>query len=59
MRVSLIESVVSAFDKDLRPLNQGCGQEPGESANDDFLEERGVHPHFDSSEGARLANSLR
>ena len=51
--VSLIQSVVSAFHEDLGPLNEGGGQETGESANDDFLKKCGVHPRFNSSDGAR------
>lgn len=50
--VSLIQSVIGAFHENLGPLNEGGGQETGESANDDFLEKRGLHPSFNSSDGA-------
>ncbi len=53
MLVSLVQGVVSAFDKNFRPLNEGGGQETGKRANNDFLKEGGVHHHFHSSEGAR------
>lgn len=56
--VSLIQSVVSAFYENLGPLNKGGSQETGESANDDFLEKCGVHPSFNSSDGARRVDSL-
>jgi hypothetical protein len=56
--VSLIQSVIGAFHEDLGPLNEGGGKETGESANDDFLEKRGVHRSFNSSEGARWVDSL-
>jgi hypothetical protein len=42
--VALVQSVIGAFDKDLGPFNERGGKKSGESADQDFLEERGVHP---------------
>ncbi len=56
--VALIQSIVSAFHENLGPLNEGRGQETGEGANDDFLEKRGVHRSFNSSDGAIMVASL-
>src|SRR5205814_7367328 len=53
--IPLVKSVIGAFHKDLRPLNEGGGEETGESANDDLLEKRGVHRRSNSSDGARAA----
>ena len=52
--VAFIESVVSAFHEDLRPLNKGRSKKTGEGADDDFLDKRGVHVCFYSSDGATL-----
>lgn len=52
MLVALVQSVVSPFHEDFCPLDEGRGQETGEGTDQDFLEEGGVHPIFNSSDGA-------
>ena len=52
--VTRIQCVVGAFDEDFRPLDEGGGQETGKGTDDNFLEKRGVHRRFYSSEGATL-----
>ena len=42
--VALIQGVVGPFHEDFRPLNERGGKETGEGADEDFLEEGGVHP---------------
>ena len=44
MLVALIQGVVGPFHEDFRPLNERGGKETGEGADEDFLEEGGVHP---------------
>ncbi len=44
MLVALIQGVVGPFHEDFRPLNKRGGKETGEGADEDFLEEGGVHP---------------
>ena len=44
MLVAFIQGVVSPFHEDSGPLNERGGQETSEGADEDFLEERGVHP---------------
>lgn len=46
MLVTVVQSLVRAFDENLAPLNQTGGGEPGQSAEDDFLEKRGLHPSY-------------
>jgi hypothetical protein len=53
--VALIQGVVRAFNEDFRPLDQGRRKKSGKRADDDFLEKRGVHSRFNSSEGAIAA----
>jgi len=53
--VALIQGIISTFHKNLGPLDQCSGEETGEGANDNFLEKRGVHRRFNSSDGARPA----
>ena len=50
--VALIQGVVRAFNEHFRPLDQGRRKKSGKRADDDFLEKRGVHSRFSSSEGA-------
>ena len=52
MLVALIQGVVGPFHEDFRPLNERGGKETGEGADEDFLEEGGVHPFFESSDSA-------
>jgi len=42
--VALIQGVVGPFHEDFRPLNEARGKETGKGADEDFLEEGGVHP---------------
>ena len=42
--VALIQGVVGPFHEDFRPLNERGGKETGKGADEDFLEEGGVHP---------------
>jgi len=42
--VAFVQRVVSSFDKDFGPFDKRSGEETGESANKDFLEEGRVHP---------------
>jgi hypothetical protein len=50
--VALVQGVVRAFHEDLCPFDQGRGQESGECADKNFLEEGGVHTSFESNDGA-------
>ena len=50
--VALIQGVVGAFDENSCPLDQRGGEETGKGADEDFLEEGGVHPCFNSSDSA-------
>lgn len=52
MLIALIQGIVRAFDKNLGPFDQGSGEKGGESTDQDFLKEGGVHPIFGSNEGA-------
>jgi hypothetical protein len=53
--VALIQGVIRAFNEDFGPLDQGRRKKSGKRADDDFLEKRGVHSRFNSSEGAIAA----
>jgi hypothetical protein len=53
MLVALVQSVVSPFHEYLCPLNERSGEETGESADENFLEEGGLHAFFGSSGDAR------
>ena len=44
MLVAFVQRVVSSFDKDFGPFDKRSGEETGEGANKDFLEEGRVHP---------------
>src|SRR6478672_3829250 len=50
--IALVQGVVSPFYEDFGPLNERGGQESGEGADEDFLEERGVQPFSNSSDSA-------
>jgi hypothetical protein len=50
--VALIQGVVRAFHENFGPLDQGSGEKSGESTDQDFLKEGGVHPIFNSNESA-------
>jgi hypothetical protein len=50
--VALIQGVVGPFHEDFRPLNERGGKETGKGADEDFLEEGGVHPFFESNDSA-------
>src|SRR3954469_12984246 len=41
--VSRVQSVICSFDENFTPLDQCCGQESEEGADDHFLHEGGVH----------------
>jgi hypothetical protein len=43
MLVALVQGVVRAFDEYFSPLNEAGGEEAGDHAKDDFLEEGRVH----------------
>jgi hypothetical protein len=58
VRVAFVQGIVSALDKHFRPLNERRSQETGEGTDDNFLEKRGLHHCFDSSDGARTPQSL-
>jgi hypothetical protein len=42
--VAFVQRVVSSFDKDFGPFDEGSSEETGKGANKDFLEEGRVHP---------------
>ena len=42
--VAFIQGVVGPFHEDSCPLNERGGKETGKGADEDFLEEGGVHP---------------
>ena len=44
MLVALIQGVIGAFNKDFGPFDERCGEKSGKSADENFLEECGVHP---------------
>ena len=50
--VAFIQRVIGAFHENLGPLDQRGGEKTGKSADQDFLKEGGVHPFFNSSDGA-------
>jgi len=50
--VAFVQSVIGPFHEDFRPFHQRGGEETGKGADEDFLEECGVHPFFESSDGA-------
>ena len=43
MRVTSVQSVVRAGDKDLAPLKQTSREKAGDHADEDFLKKCGVH----------------
>ena len=52
MLIALVQGVVRAFHENLGPLDQGSGEKGGESTDQDFLKEGGLHPIFSSNESA-------
>jgi len=42
--VAFVQGVVSTFHEDFRPLHERRGKKTGKGADEDFLEEGGVHP---------------
>jgi hypothetical protein len=42
--VAFVQGVVGTFHENSCPLNERGGQETGKGADEDFLEEGGVHP---------------
>jgi len=50
--VAFVQGVIRSFHENFRPFNEGGGQKTGESADQDFLEEGGVHPNLESNESA-------
>jgi hypothetical protein len=48
--VAFIQGVVGPFHEDFRPLNERGGKETCEGADEDFLEEGGVHPFLRAAE---------
>ena len=50
MLVAFIQGVVSPFYEDFRPLNEGGGKKAAKGADEDFLEEGGVHPFLRAAE---------
>jgi len=42
--VAFIQGVIGAFNKDFGPLDERGGKKTGKSADENFLEECGVHP---------------
>ena len=44
MLVAFVQGVIGAFDEDFGPFNKRSGKKTGKSADQDFLEERGMHP---------------
>jgi hypothetical protein len=48
--IAFVQGVVSPFHEDFRPFDERRGQETGESADEDFLEEGGVHPFLKAAE---------
>jgi hypothetical protein len=48
--VAFIQGVVSPFHEDFRPLDERGGEETGEGADEDLLEESGVHPFLKAVE---------
>jgi hypothetical protein len=48
--VAFVQGVVGPFHEDFRPLNERRGKKTGEGADEDFLEEGGVHPFLKAAE---------
>ena len=44
MLVALVQGVVGPFNEDPCPFDEAGRKESGEGADEDFLEESGVHP---------------
>ena len=42
--IALVQSIVGAFHENFCPFNEAGGEKTGEGADEDFLEEGGVHP---------------
>ncbi len=42
--IAFVQGVVSTFHENFRPLYERGGKETGKGADEDFLEEGGVHP---------------
>ena len=42
--VALVQGVVGPFNEDSCPFDEAGGKETGEGADEDFLDEGGVHP---------------
>ncbi len=55
MLVTLVQSIVSAFDKNFSPLNESGREKPRNCAKDHLLKKSSVHPSFNSSGGASRA----
>src|SRR5437879_1758500 len=52
MLVTLVQRIVSAFDKNFSPLNKGGRQKARNRAKNHLLEKRSVHRSFNSSGSA-------
>ena len=50
MFVAFVQGVVSAFHKNSRPFNERGGKKTAKGADEDFLEEGGVHPFLKAAE---------
>jgi hypothetical protein len=46
MLITVVQRLVRTFDEDLAPLKETGGGEPGERAEENLLEKRGVHSSF-------------
>jgi hypothetical protein len=42
--VAAVEGIICAFDEDNRPLDEAGGEKPRYHAEDNLLEESGMHP---------------
>ena len=57
--VAFVQSVIRAGHKHLAPLDEAGGEKPSDHANDDFLDEGGVHyPSKESRSGARAVTNI-
>jgi len=50
MLIALVQGVVGPFHEDFPPLDERGGKETGEGADEDFLEEGGVHAFLKAAE---------
>jgi hypothetical protein len=59
MLVTVVQGLVRAFDEDLAPLKETGRSKPGKRAEDDLLDERGLHSSFKQHEKCQKTAAAR